>query len=516
MQNNRSAQQLVSPRRAWSKIHGAAYSSALSIKGLTEEIVPLEDRGNLIRNYLLVLAWAPKCIAPNCFLPILSQFGQVNLGNLSSFTTIANGINETLACGIICQGIPIEWKACVIRHCNSHSIFMRARFELISSQMVDSTRVWNQDYLGAVQHQDSGRFGELAVITYHAPNFNRADLGVQSTDRKIVPRRKRSFGRKKVTSVNFRIRQHNLSRARDERNRISWSAVPLLQISHSDCDTQFSSQRSEVADIVAFFADGTLTGDLSYTFTGGDAAGLRGSLKEQGAKEVQKGWDQSLGTVLPGLSVNGFEFHITPGLDTPLNMDFHLSVPDYGREAGPLLLVRPRVLGSDARLVPGLMGGEARKYPIELAHPGIWTDDYDIKLPPGFRVDEAAAPVKVDFPFGSYHSSVATKGGMLHFEREYVVKQVEVPAAQAAEFRKLEDAIITDEKGMAVLKKEQRRTWEGGTGNIFRWWRVGSAQRPLVAFRWQRFSDFRKRYPWGRPKQHSGLGRTQEADSFAP
>jgi Domain of Unknown Function with PDB structure (DUF3857)/Transglutaminase-like superfamily len=201
-------------------------------------------------------------------------------------------------------------------------------------------------------------------------------------------------------------------------------------------------------------ADGTLTGDLNYTFTGGDAAVLRGRLKAQGAKDVRQTWEQGLGAVLPGLSLNGFEFHITPGLDTPLKLDLHVSVPGYGRQAGPLLLVRPRVLGSDERDVPGLMEGKARKYPIELRHPGIWTDSYDIQLPAGYAVDETPDPVKIDLPFASYHSSVSAKGDMLHFEREYVVKQVEVPAAQAAEFRKLEDAIVTDEKEMAVLKKE--------------------------------------------------------------
>ncbi|HEX8710743.1 MAG TPA: DUF3857 domain-containing protein [Terracidiphilus sp.] len=201
-------------------------------------------------------------------------------------------------------------------------------------------------------------------------------------------------------------------------------------------------------------ADGTLSGDLTYTFTGGDAAGQRGNLKEQDAKDVRQTWEQSLGSALPGLSLNGFEFHNTPALDTPLDLDLHLSVAGYGRQAGPLLLVRPRVLGSDAREVPGVMDGEARKYPIELNHPGTWTDSFDIKLPPGYVVDETPDPVRVDLPFASYRSSVAAKGNVLHFEREYVVKQVEVPAGQAAEFRKLEDAIISDEKGMAVLKKE--------------------------------------------------------------
>ncbi len=200
-------------------------------------------------------------------------------------------------------------------------------------------------------------------------------------------------------------------------------------------------------------AGGTLTGDVSYTFTGGDAAIQRGSLKEQDAKDVEQSWEQSLGEVLPGLSLDGFKFYTTPGLDTPVKLALRLSVPGYGRQAGPLLIVRPCVLGSDVLDVPGVMDGEARKYPIELNHPGIWRDTYNIKLPPGYAVDETPVPVKVDLPFASYRSSVTATGGVLHFERKYVVKQVDVPASQAAEFRKLEDVIVADERAMALLKK---------------------------------------------------------------
>jgi hypothetical protein len=56
--------------------------------------------------------------------------------------------------------------------------------------------------------------------------------------------------------------------------------------------------------------------------------------------------------------------------------------------------------------------------------------------------------------FASYHSSVSAKGNVLHYEREYIVRQVEIPADQAAELRKLEGAIGFDEKGSVVLKKQ--------------------------------------------------------------
>jgi hypothetical protein len=43
---------------------------------------------------------------------------------------------------------------------------------------------------------------------------------------------------------------------------------------------------------------------------------------------------------------------------------------------------------------------------------------------------------------------------VLHYERNYVVKDVEIPAAKADDFRKLESAIYADERGTAVLKKQ--------------------------------------------------------------
>lgn len=200
-------------------------------------------------------------------------------------------------------------------------------------------------------------------------------------------------------------------------------------------------------------ADGTLTGDLTYTFSGSVAAGQRGSLKENDSKDVRQSWEQNLGSALPGLTLSAFEFHNPPGLDKPLDLKLQVSVASYARQAGTLLLVRPRVLGSNARYVPDIMEGKPRIYPIEMSHPGVWKDNYDIKLPDGYAVDETPDPVKVDLPFASYSSTVAAKDDVLHYEREYVVKQVEVPAAQAAEFRKLQDAIVSDEKGMVVLKK---------------------------------------------------------------
>ena len=60
----------------------------------------------------------------------------------------------------------------------------------------------------------------------------------------------------------------------------------------------------------------------------------------------------------------------------------------------------------------------------------------------------------VDLDFAAYRSTVSVKGNLLHYDREYVVRQVEIPPAKVADFRRLESAILSDEKDSAVLKKQ--------------------------------------------------------------
>jgi len=201
-------------------------------------------------------------------------------------------------------------------------------------------------------------------------------------------------------------------------------------------------------------ADGALAGDINETFVGNDASTERWFIKDNDTKELREGLEKTLGSDLPGLVFKGFEFHQAAELDKPLGLDLHFSATNYAHPAGSLLLLRPRVVGSHSRAVSDVMEGKPRQYAIEMGHPGKWRDSFDIAIPAGYVVDETPDPVNVDLDFASYHSSVAAKGNLLHYEREYVVRQVEIPPAKAASFRMLESAILSDEKGTAVLRKQ--------------------------------------------------------------
>jgi hypothetical protein len=197
-------------------------------------------------------------------------------------------------------------------------------------------------------------------------------------------------------------------------------------------------------------ADGSLSGTLDASHSGPKGADWRWVLKYTDEKERREYLETRIAHDLPGVALTSFQFVQTPELDKPLEFHCKLTASQYAHQAGPLLLVRPRVMGTFS--LP--FDDKPRKLPIDLDATGHWHDSYDITLPAGYVVDETPDPVEVDAGFASYRSSITAKGNQLHYERDYVVKQVEIPADKADAFRKLENAILMDEKGTAVLKKQ--------------------------------------------------------------
>lgn len=196
--------------------------------------------------------------------------------------------------------------------------------------------------------------------------------------------------------------------------------------------------------------DGTLSGSVDTSHSGSEGADLRMMLKYTDEKERREYWETSLAHDVPGVVLDSFQFVQPSALDKPLEFHYKLTASQYAHQAGPLLLVRPRIVGS--YVLP--FDDKPRTVPIDLSATGRWHDAFDIALPPGYIVDETPDPVDLDVDFASYHSSITAKADKLHYEREYVVRQVEIPAAKAEAFRQLESAILSDEKGTAVLKKQ--------------------------------------------------------------
>jgi hypothetical protein len=196
--------------------------------------------------------------------------------------------------------------------------------------------------------------------------------------------------------------------------------------------------------------DGGLTGTVTEKRFG-DVSERRRSLYTTGdAKDQTQFLDRVLGQDFTTFTVAGFKVQNAEALNKDLTTSYSLTADHFGKTMGPLLMIRPRVLGSE-----GLEADrEARQVPINLGETMQEQDDYTIALPTGYAVDEIPDPVKLDLGFASYESSSNVKDNVLHYTRTYTVREVTLPADRYSDVQKLAGVIQADEQNHAVLKKQ--------------------------------------------------------------
>lgn len=136
----------------------------------------------------------------------------------------------------------------------------------------------------------------------------------------------------------------------------------------------------------------------------------------------------------------------------PFGFQYTFNAPNYAKDAGGLLLVRPRVVGVKA--LGFLETKEPRKFPIEFDAPLHDSDSFEITIPAGFVVDDVPPAVDVDDGFASYHAKTEVQGNLIHYSRTFEVKELSVPVARAEDLKKFYRIIGTDERNTVVLKRQ--------------------------------------------------------------
>ena len=197
--------------------------------------------------------------------------------------------------------------------------------------------------------------------------------------------------------------------------------------------------------------DGTLKGKVTDKRFGDLAEQRRYVFAHDDAKKQQEYMDHVLAHDLTSASMSGLKVLNVEALNQDLTTSFELEASHFATSTGPLLMVRPRVLGTYSMDVDH----KARKVPIDLEETMQGTDEYDIELPEGYVVDELPDPVKVDMGFASYQSSTEVHGRVLHYSRTYTLNQVTLPADKYDEVQKLSSLIAADEDSRAVLKRSK-------------------------------------------------------------
>ena len=222
------------------------------------------------------------------------------------------------------------------------------------------------------------------------------------------------------------------------------SQVIQLPVLSPDADTTERTAKFELDP------DGTLKGDVTLTRLGASSWRLRDSLTMESPKEQRKAMEQSLQRDFSAFTLDEETTKTVRQLDEPVTVEYQVTAPSYAKSAGSLLLVRPCVVGD---LAWGLQD-KPRTVPISFNGVGVWRDNFDVKIPAGYTVDDVPDPVNVDAGFATYSSGVKVEGDVLHYQREYVLKKLRLAPAEYGELRKLEAASATVENSAAVLKKK--------------------------------------------------------------
>jgi len=196
---------------------------------------------------------------------------------------------------------------------------------------------------------------------------------------------------------------------------------------------------------------GMLKGEVKEVRLGERASSERGRLRSvtKDADRI-KPIEELLGSSLASFHITRASILNSQQTDLPFGFNYSFESPNYAKNAGGLVLVRPRVLGIKG--MGFLETKEPRKFPIEFEEPTRDTDTFEITIPAGYVVDDIPPPVDADYGFASYHSKTEVKGNVVGYTRTFEVKELSVPVSRADELKKFYRIISSDERNTVVLK----------------------------------------------------------------
>jgi hypothetical protein len=186
--------------------------------------------------------------------------------------------------------------------------------------------------------------------------------------------------------------------------------------------------------------------------TGAEARYKRSQLRALPPAERRKNFENFLASYLNGYSVKDINIENLDDLDKDLVVTYSFDASGYSKSMGPLMLVRPRVIGSKSAAID--FNKKDRKYPIELDAVATHQDEFNITLPAGWTVDELPPPTKIDQAGLSYTSQASFAGQTLTYKRTYKVSDVRFPVEKFGALRAFYTKVQQDERSSAVLKKQ--------------------------------------------------------------
>ncbi|HEY6348469.1 MAG TPA: DUF3857 and transglutaminase domain-containing protein [Candidatus Angelobacter sp.] len=216
---------------------------------------------------------------------------------------------------------------------------------------------------------------------------------------------------------------------------------------------QASANRLQRSARLTLDDHGRLSGEVKEVRSGYPAAQYRSMLLKASPRERDGILESFLGRFLNNAQITHVSTENLEQIDKDLVVTYTFTAEQYGRNAGNLLLMRPRVIGEKST---NLLEGEPRTQPFEFPALALATDEFEFSFPPGYRLDALPKPVHASFSFAEYQSGMEMGENSLRYTRAYQIKTVRVQQPQLTDLKTFFRQIAAEERDMVILKRTDR------------------------------------------------------------
>jgi hypothetical protein len=164
--------------------------------------------------------------------------------------------------------------------------------------------------------------------------------------------------------------------------------------------------------------EGTLTGDVTETLYGHQAAEERLTYEQETPERQSEKLKEHVLAVFPGAEVTAASVEGVSDPELPVRLKYTVTIPGYAARTGRRILFRPLYFQSGEG---ALFTASDRVYPIQFRHAWRELDTVSIEWPEGFELDNAESPGRLEFGApGGYKVQITRRGRTLTSTRELV------------------------------------------------------------------------------------------------
>jgi hypothetical protein len=195
--------------------------------------------------------------------------------------------------------------------------------------------------------------------------------------------------------------------------------------------------------------NGRLEAKVERQYFGQSSVPLRAVETLRGGDDLKKRFERGFGRRLGGSTVSAVTTDVHAE-ENNIAVHVGLSAERFGQLQAKLFITRPGLLtsGGDYSFTT-----KQRTAPIKL-DADLRHDSIRLKLPTGFKVDEAPEPAKIESAYGTFEARWTVKADEIVMEQTLEVKEMTVPAAEYAKVRDFFERVAGAQDAPVVLVKQ--------------------------------------------------------------